>query len=318
MPRLIIILAGLAVFIAGLAAGHFVFGVERTDKNRGADPYVMTPYSIAPDEFGVFPCNQQTGSDDPYAPCLLVMAGGKRLVFGAPMAQDWRGIGYLDAVFLHNGHPISSGALMGARYYTWRNGRTGPLLVIAGDLQLDALKAQDEAQASADALSVLESGNTLSFVDAKLRPKPVPATANGFKVFDTGDLQVLATSIISEHGDQIISYDIIYRGRIARFQPCGAANVPEPADVLIMPVAEKSTLVTLQRGLGTDQRAEFLDLQRMGEQCPGIVRAIERAEDYGASELIALRAMRDGAVGLSPSGLKVRLMTASGLRISVD
>lgn len=318
MSRLVAALIGVGLFAVGIAAGAFAFGNRSPGDPLAGDPYVMQPHTAAPDEFAVFPCNEQTRMDDPYAPCVLIMAGGKRLIFGAPMAQDWRGMGYLDALFLYNGHPISSNGLLGARYYTWRNGRAGPLLVVAGDLQLDAINALDEAQANADALTVFASGNTLSFNDAKLRPKPVPAAATGFKVFDTGDLQVLAYSQISEEGDQIISYDIIYQGHTARFQPCGAETVSRPADSLIIPVAEKSSIVMRQRELLENQMAEFMDLQRMGEACHGIVSAVEQAKLYGAKDLIALRAARDGAIGLSPSGLKLRPLSASGIIISVE
>ena len=64
----------------------------------------LQPYSVRPEQFAVFPCTRRTGFDDMYAACVLVIAGGKRLVFGAPLGQDWRGIGRVDGVFLPNGH----------------------------------------------------------------------------------------------------------------------------------------------------------------------------------------------------------------------
>lgn len=308
----------LLLLLSGAGAGALLT-LQLTGKQPEPvdEIFARQPVRAEPDALAVFPCTSGTGFENPYAPCLLISAGGKRLVFGAPLYQDWHGVGSVDAAFLFNGHPLSSGGLNGLRLETWRNGRTERLLVISGDLQLDAIRALDDQQAGSDALVMVEHQTRLEFVNAGTRVKPVPATASDFRVFDTGDVVVTAASRIDDTGDQIISYDLHYGGQHVRILPCGAGAVSGPADILITPGAEKSRLAELIRDAHAAQNhSDVADLQHIGRSCPSELQAISRAEEIGAGRLILLRAQRDGSLRSKPAELKMTALEPAGIVLS--
>ncbi|HBJ92211.1 MAG TPA: hypothetical protein DDZ43_04985, partial [Hyphomonadaceae bacterium] len=83
---LIALIAGAAVGAGGLS----LFGLLQPEDKAGAETLVPSPLTAEPWSFMVSSC---VDSPSAIAPCVLVQAGGKRLVFGAPLHNDWRGIG---------------------------------------------------------------------------------------------------------------------------------------------------------------------------------------------------------------------------------
>ena len=279
--------------------------------------FSLTPHSAAPEDFAVFPCTPISEFDDPYAPCLLVIAGGKRLTFGAPIYQNWRGIGQIDAAFLMYGHPVSSGGVSGLRLETWRNGRKARLLIIAGDLQAEAIQALDDLNAGADALIAIESGDQTGFREAGLRVKPVPVSARGFKVFDTGDLTVMSYSTINEAGDQVIAYRINYGQASAMVYPCGAETDIGSVDYLILPTAEKPGLVSRQREQADKgQLADVQDLHRIGRTCPSVLEAADMGQAAQAKGVVLLRADLDQDAALPASHIWMSDLGSAGMILS--
>lgn len=296
-------------------AGLILAPEKGAETRANSDVFATAPITARPDSVSVFPCTSATRFENPYAPCLLIIAGGKRLVFGAPDGQSWQSIGFVDAAFLYNGHPVSSGGLMGLRHQTWRDGRDQPLLVVAGDLQVDALTLLDDAQASADALLKVEHSNRLDFRNAGVTIKPVPIQSGTFRVFDTGDLKVFASSSVSNTGDQIIVYDILYSGKRIRFLPCDGALPAEPADIVIRPTAETASLTELIRGANRDRRyADLVDLQRLARTCPTLRDAIDEAAEIGASKLIVVHALRDADIRIGAQEVDVIQLGRDGVR----
>ena len=78
--------------------------------------------SIAPADFAIVPC-----SEDAETPCLLVLAGGKRLLFGAPAGVSGSlpatDLAHLDGVFLFSLLPQDVEGLDEVRNAGWRAGR---------------------------------------------------------------------------------------------------------------------------------------------------------------------------------------------------
>ncbi len=298
-----------AALIAGFAGGYLLAGDrQKAESSSGlAEIRLNAPYAAAPDELAVFPCTRRTRFDDPYASCLLVMAGGKRLVFGAPVGQDWRGIGHVDGVFLFDGHPISMGGLAGIRNRSWWAGRKTGLLVIGGELLLDEIKTLDEAQSRGDALAALEAETPVDFLDANLRPKPVPAMAEHFRVFDTGDLRVFANSKITGQGNQVLTFEVVYAGQSTFVQPCGGkANLSE-GDSLILPVSDRAPLVEAQRQARIARQDDLVrDYQRIGESCLSSAQAISFGEAQKLAQLVLIRPDRDTDTPLKQSTLPVK------------
>lgn len=314
----LILLIGCTV-LGGFAGYLLAGGRAKHPSLQTEDVFSLTPHMAAPEDFALFPCTPISEFEDPYAPCVLVIAGGKRLVFGAPIYQNWRGIGEIDAAFLMYGHPMSSGGLAGLRLETWRNGRNTRLLIIAGDLQAEAIQALDDLNAGADALIAIESRGKAGFLEAGLRVKPVPVSARGFKVFDTGDLTVLSYSTINDAGDQVIAYRLDYGATSAMLYPCGAEIDIGSVDYLILPTAEKAGLVARQREQAEQgQLADVQDLQRIGKSCPGVLDAGDLGQAANARGIVLLRAARDLDTPLPETESWLAVLGPEGIILSED
>lgn len=319
MSRVAQIVILICVLLGGLVLGRLSMTSGGDTKSGPEDkPFeFLQPYSVRPEQFAVFPCTRRTGFDDMYAACVLVIAGGKRLVFGAPLGQDWRGIGRVDGVFLPNGHPVSIGSLTGLRHRTWWAGRTSGLLVVGGELLIDEIKILEEGQNRADALASLEFDDPIDFLDAQLRPKPVPSLASRFKVFDSGDLQVYASSRTSTAGDQHLSYEIRYGGQALYYEPCGGPPLKVEGGVFMTPTADKSSLVRYQRLAAETQQFDLVrDLQRNGEHCLSSAEALTLIRETGIKDAILLRPGRDVSNPIGKSAANVRILDENGLMLS--
>ena len=166
---------------------------------------------IEPRDFVLLPCGVSYAD----RPCLLAVAGGKRILFGAPAGaitelreEDLR---QLDAVIVLS---LRAGDLEGLdeiRNESWRAGRDAPLLVIGPsgiELVSDAL---NKAFEQADALRIVAEGFPPGGYDAAvLVARPYSRDSI---VFNTGDVVIEATG----HG-----YRMAYNNQaVADLQACG-------------------------------------------------------------------------------------------------
>lgn len=281
-------LIGVCLFLAGLASGHVLFsGTGKKPEEMTDRIWQVRPYRVAPTDFAVSPCTSETRLDQPLSPCILVLAGGKRFVFGTPEAQSWLGIGYVDAAFLMSSRQASWGGIMGLRSHTWQNGRSDRLVVVAGDLQLETFQSLEQAQANSDALTQIASRNMLDFRKSGVIVKPVSGVSRRELVFDTGDVKAYARSKIDTYGDQLISYDVEYAGMRLRVQPCGMSVTADPADILILPTVDQQWVAEQFETARRDRLpANALSLRLMGELCPTGLKAAEQAKAMRATELV--------------------------------
>ncbi|MAP93603.1 MAG: hypothetical protein CMK07_01515 [Ponticaulis sp.] len=274
----------------GAVLGYFA-AQSRPETEVAAVPVSVPQPSIAdPSTLQIEACGDiQLDWRRALAPCLLVQAGGKRLVFGAPLEADWTGIGALDAVFLFDGRPVTSGGLLGLRYETWFEGRPGPQLLISGELSLDTLRALDDALLVPDALSQVEYPLRLDTRRAGFAVKPIPATRQNVMVFDTGDLKVFANSGLTDAGDQILAYRLVYGEETLHLYSCDSRlqRFDDEPSAVILPFVDKSELSSLLR-IATREKLEArqFEISRLGRACPSLRQAIDFAEQSGAGALI--------------------------------
>lgn len=282
---LIALIAGAAIGAGGLS----LFGLLQPEDTAGAETLVPSPFTAEPWSFMVSSC-----ADNPsaIAPCVLVQAGGKRLVFGAPLHNDWRGIGPLDAIFLMDGKPESSAGVMGLRYETWVSGRPYRQALVTGELYLETLQALDEAMLIPDALVQMDSANTLDSRQAGFSVRPVPSAAERFSVFNTGDLQVLAHSRLNDRGDQIIAYRVTYEGQALDVYSCEGMDAPISGlspDGVFVPVVDRVQLSEMRRyAEREDLVARRREILSAGLNCPSLTEARDYAQERSASALITV------------------------------
>ncbi|MCR9270419.1 MAG: hypothetical protein NXH72_10560 [Hyphomonadaceae bacterium] len=174
---------------------------------------------VAPDAFALLPCPGLTNN----RPCALVIAGGKRILFGAPgglvgglSESDLR---QLDAVMVFSLHAADLEGLDDTRNASWRAGRDVPLMAVGPPGIEDVVFALNKAYEQADALRVVEEGFPPGGFDAAVL-EARPAT-RGTKVFDTGDLQVERVA-----AGYLVTYEQEFR---ALLEGCGR----EPAGPIV-------------------------------------------------------------------------------------
>ena len=156
--------------------------------------------TIAPRDFVLLPC----GADGSNQSCALVVAGGKRVLFGGsagtaaslPEAE----LRQLDSVMLFSLRARDIEGLDEIRNESWRAGREIPLLTIGPRGTRSVVDALNSACEQAGALRMVEEGIPAGGYDASIL---VAREAKDDQVvFDTGDVQVVRLS-----GGYRISYD---------------------------------------------------------------------------------------------------------------
>lgn len=284
----------IVFLLAGLVLGAVITGLFRgTSPSESYAPNTGLPApSIAgPETFQIERCVEH-GADylSEMTPCLLIQAGGKRLLFGAPLNTDWRTIGALDAVFLFDSQPLSSAGLTGLRYETWFDGRTQPLLLVSGELFLETVRAMDEALFLPDAISQVERPNRLDSRQAGFAEKPVPAGARDVLVFNTGDLQVFANAGANEAGDEILSYRVDYAGKRLDLYSCQSRSVlfEGESDAVFLPAVDRVGLTEMRTEASAKRlTARLVEIERLGRVCPAPRQALEIVERLKSSLWIA-------------------------------
>ena len=179
---------------------------------------------VRPADFAVKPCGRNET-----APCLLVLAGGKRLLFGAPagvgneIPRD--DLARLDGLFLFSLRPEEVEGLDEVRNLSWQAGRLQTLDVTGPTGTSGLIDGLNRAYEVSDALIFVEDGAPAGGFDAALLDAGLEVTRQ-VQVFDTGDLNVEA---VAGHNDRV-SYRIVYRDinddwHALFLQPCGAPDM---------------------------------------------------------------------------------------------
>lgn len=203
-----------------------------TGCSGGSDSADLKLVDISPRDFVVLPC----GPADADRPCALVVAGGKRIVFGAPAgigsSISRENLRQLDAVVLFSLRARDIGGLDELRNESWHAGRADPLLVI-GPAGIDVVvEALNKAYEQSDALRIVEEGIPPGGYDAAVM---VARTWSRDQiVFDTGDVRVRASQ-----GGFITVYNQSTR---LVLQPCdGMPGDPVAGDPLTLSIGCDAT-----------------------------------------------------------------------------
>ena len=176
-------------------------------------PYAGPPQhaNVRPQDFAVVPC----GDALKLQACALAIAGGKRVLFGAPagvgatLSPD--DVGQLDAVMLFSLRANDIEGLDEVRNASWQAGRRTPLVVFGPDGTAAMGDALNLAFESADALRIVAEGMPPGGFDAAVLSASDVAGVNRWqRVFDTGDLVIDA----HENRDVYIDYVLTYQIRI--------------------------------------------------------------------------------------------------------
>lgn len=175
------------------------------------------PAAVEPADFALRRC----AGDHVEGPCLIVQAGGKALLFGAPegamAALNAAEIRSPDAVFLSSLGASSLEGLARVRNRSWAQGRAAPLPVTGPDGFAEVAAHLDAAYEPADALAHLELGPPGGFDAAPISPIEI-APGRIARVFDTGDLVVEVGAALTGE----LSFLVLYDRHTLVIEPCGA------------------------------------------------------------------------------------------------
>ena len=213
--------------VAGVICG--VLGLTTCGEADGEKEWRSV--DVRPDDFALLPCDVQDER-----PCTLVIAGGKRLLFGAPagVARAMRpeDLRQLDGVVLFSLTAPDLEGLDEVRNLSWHAGRREPLLVIGPPGIEEIAAALNKAFEQSDALYVVEHGLPPGGYDAAILV--ARAAGGNLRLFDTGDLHVTGSS-----SGFRIDYRINGAARVAWLRVCGA---PDEL-MLIEPTVERVVTV---------------------------------------------------------------------------
>lgn len=176
---------------------------------------------ILPQQFALVPCQTVTYAKAP--PCVLLAAGGKYFLFGAPenavaMLRDEE-MRLLDGVLLFSLLPQHIDGLDTIRHLSWKKGRSQALLVVGPDGTGAFAQAIDSAFEIPDAEYFTRESPPGGFDASLLRPVEIGFdSASKTEVVDTGDLQIAGMPAPS--GQMI--YQVQYGGRRAALGMCGS------------------------------------------------------------------------------------------------
>ncbi len=173
---------------------------------------------ITPQDFALVPC----GPGLETRPCTLAIAGGKRVLFGAPagiaatlQAQDLQ---LLDGVMLFSLSAADLEGLDEVRNESWHAGRSEPLLVVGPEGIDEVVTAMNKAFEQSDALRIVEEGIPRGGYDAAILVSDVlPRTGETPAImFDTGDIVITGATL----SGGIASYIMSYAGHEVWAEPC--------------------------------------------------------------------------------------------------
>ncbi|MDJ0922360.1 MAG: hypothetical protein QNI84_14625 [Henriciella sp.] len=164
---------------------------------------------IRPQDFVLRPCGKRVLE----APCALAIAGGKRVLFGAPagvgqaLATD--DLVQLDVVMLLSLRSVDIEGLDEVRNVSWHAGRQSPLPVVGPDGTGAMVHALNAAFEQADALRIVDEGIPPGGYDAAILVSRdlgfLPDAQTGF---DTGDLTVIGQVSHDGYVDYTMTYEV--------------------------------------------------------------------------------------------------------------
>ncbi|MEO0785674.1 MAG: hypothetical protein AAFY10_08230 [Pseudomonadota bacterium] len=203
-------LFGIAALLAALVA------CSDPAPSGDAEPQLESDPVVLPEQFAVRRCTHV----DAGRGCLIVQAGGKVLVFGAPegAADSLDGIDapVPDAVFVATLSPDELEGLARIRNQSWLAGRTTLLPVIGPEGIAVFTAGIDDAFARSDAKVYLEHRPPGTFDTALMAARKIPPASRG-GAFDTGDLRVDA---LASPGSGI-TFVVRYDGAALQISTCG-------------------------------------------------------------------------------------------------
>ena len=183
---------------------------------KAPQPSDPASVDIASTDFALLPCHGVAAD----TPCVLVMAGGKRVLMGAPtgvtMMMKPTDLRQLDAVLLFSLRADDLQGLDDLRNETWRAGRDQALRVSGPPGTRDILNAINKIYETSDALIFVERGGAGGFDAPVLRPSPGENDTKAL-VFDTGDLAI--THLVNTDGR--VGYWVDYNDQRVVISPCG-------------------------------------------------------------------------------------------------
>lgn len=194
-------------------------GPRPTATDTAELPVAGTP--VRSTDFAVLPCADRALP----APCAIVLAGGKRVVFGAPagitLDMTEADLRNTDAVMLLSLRGEDVEGLDELRNAAWRAGRESSLPVAGPSGTGDFLGLLNRAYEVSDALIYVEDHPAGGFDAALLAVLPGDGE-RAATVFDTGDLRIGKV----ETGTDRAVYRVDYSGHGIVVAGCGA-EVPE-------------------------------------------------------------------------------------------
>ena len=172
-----------------------VLGLACLSACTGADAVVegdraeRSDLLIAPSDFVLAPCGRPTVMEN----CIVLAAGGKRVLLGAPAGV---GAGKIagdnivpDGVILLSLHATAIEGLDEVRNRSWASNRRRPLIVAGADGVEQIVASMNEAYITSDALAYIEGKRRGGFDKEAIIANAVKP---GDVAFDTGDLTVTA------------------------------------------------------------------------------------------------------------------------------
>lgn len=210
--RIVYLLAGLVIAACGGPAAPL-------------PPPEPTPRNIASTDFALLPCAPVTTPN----PCVLVMAGGKRVLFGTPagvvQGMSSEHLRNLDAVMLFSLRGEDLEGLDDVRNASWRAGHESPLRVSGPAGTSEVLSAINKAYEVSDAFTFVEQSPPGGFNAAMLQPLPGEKDTKA-RVFNTGDL--IVTHLVNDKDR--VGYWIDYNGIRLVLEPCGMTQASQFAE----------------------------------------------------------------------------------------
>jgi len=198
--------------LLGLVCLRACTGAEAVVEDDRAD---IKNKPIAPMDFVLAPCDRPTLTED----CIVLAAGGKRVLLGAPAGV---GAGKIagddvapDGVILLSLHATAIEGLDEVRNRAWVANRRRPLIVAGADGVEQIVASMNEAYITSDALAYIEGERRGGFDQEAIIAKAVKP---GDIAFDTGDLTVTAFA----GGAGRLALLINYNGRDLFLAGCGA------------------------------------------------------------------------------------------------
>jgi hypothetical protein len=198
--------------LRGMAAGLILVLGACGDAGPGERQIKAGQDAIASTDFALRSC----GNAGARQSCALLMAGGKRVLLGAPAGVrasfDAVDLKNIDAVLLFSLRGADIDGLGAIRNESWLAGRNAPLRVTGPFGVADVVGAMNTSYEASDAFAYVEQGAPGGFSAAMLESQ-----RGGGEIFNTGDLIITGR----EDSTGRMSYTVNYNNMVLQVLPCG-------------------------------------------------------------------------------------------------